>query len=125
MRWMRHIAWLALLLLCLVNGKSEQQPHWVVCEQIAGNVEREALRVVLHDYSDLGTLRTIESTSGSTRTLRIPHKRGTQRHLTWLSLRPSAPTYVTPLFHGGHHSPKTVTRRQTATELCRLCRLII
>ena len=112
-------------MLCLVNTDTEHEGAVSVCEQLTNEQQQAVWQEVLHAYSDLGTVRTIAESAAQTLTLRIPHKRGSHRHFTWLTMRPSVPTSTIPLFHGGQHGPKAVTKRQMPTELCRLCRLII
>ena len=126
MRWMRNIALLLSVVLCLVEFDTERTTPML---QQGRNVESSAIELaqtVLHIYSDLNTGHVAEHTSPATvLTLRIPHTKGSSRHLSWLTMHPAAPKEVKPQFHGGHHSPKAVTTRQKATVLSRLCRLII
>ena len=126
MRWMRNIALLLSVVLCLVEFNTE---HTTPILQQGRRVEPSAIELaqtVLHVYSDLHTGHVAEHTSSTTSlSLRIPHTKGSSRHLTWFTMHPTVPKEVKPQFHGGHHSPKAVAKRHTATVLSRLCRLII
>ena len=126
MRWMRNIALLVSLVLCLVEFDTERTSPILLQGRSVEPSAIELAQTVLHIYSDLHTGHVAEHTSSTTSlTLRIPHTKGSSRHLTWLAMHPTVPNQLIPQFHGGHYSPKTVTKRQTATALSRLCRLII
>ena len=124
---MRNIALVLTVVLCLVTLNTEQKSVAVNQQaNIADCSELQLAQTVLHEYSNLSTVNTCsQNSSGSILTIRIPHKKGSTRHHTWLTMHPTAPACTKPKFHGGQLSPKAVTQRQMPTALSRLCRLII
>lgn len=127
MPYLRHIALLGAFLLCMIGGApAEERPIALLQEASDRHSTVEQVQTVLHDYSDPAMARTFRSNaSAPALSLRIPHKKGSSRHQSWLSVHPTATITHHPYFHGGHNCPKTAARDQAPHALCRLCRLII
>lgn len=127
MPYLRYIAILGAFLLCLLGvSPNEEQPFALLQEATEHRSDIARVQTILHDYSDPAMARTLRNTTTSTTlSLRIPHKKGSTRHQSWLSMQPTATSSIHPYFHGGHICPKTVARSQAPYALSRLCRLII
>ena len=104
---MRNIALLLSVVLCLVEFDTERTTPIL---QQGRNVEPSAIELaqtVLHIYSDLNTGHVAEHTSPATvLTLRIPHTKGSSRHLSWLTMHPAAPKEVKPNSMEGIIAPR-------------------
>jgi len=127
MYWMRHIALLLSVLICLIGIDTERYTVAASVSRSAQHNDRHEAAFVLHTYSDLALTERVEyNATSSVRMLqRIPVGKSSSRLVS--GRNDDHTTHHTPIFYpyGGHYRLPAATTTRPMTELSRLCRLII
>lgn len=123
---MRHIAVICFFVLCLIGIDTEPTSIASTVSRTVERTTRAEAAFVMHRYSDLALTERVEGYSPTVRLLqRIPVGKSSLR--TFLGREGDHTSERTPTFtpYGGHYCLPAVTTNSPATELSRLCRLII